>query len=419
MKPSILRKMFAGYMLFGISMGLVFPVFASFFVTPKEGMSFWFTISCLLAGIVMGACTYGLMKLILINKIQKIADVAYQIRNKDLTHSCDIDSNDVIGEIVTSFNDMNSELRKIISDLHEHTVQIEKSVTQVASVSADTAQGADIQFHAVYKIKQDIQTFMELIQSVSDRAKESLKLTGSTRGNVSEGDKITNQTLQVINQLSEHFNEASQSIVKLRNDIESISEILEVIDSISEQTNLLALNAAIEAARAGEQGRGFAVVADEVRQLAQRTHEATSMTKEKITSLQQEANSSVQMMERSNEEASLGVKTVGEIKQNFESILQNMQQMENESQSIFQVSAEQLDTAREIAGNIESVSALAEASQTGSQGSASESEKLKTLTRELEALFGEFILDKNQVRREKNKQTDSIVTKSNDTVELF
>ena len=421
MRKSILRQMFAGFMVFGISMGLIFPYFAYLFVNPKEGMALWFAISCLVAGIIMGLFTYALMKMVLINKLKSIAKVANRIRDKDLSRECVIVSDDVIGDIVDSFNEMSKSLRQIISDLHEHTRQIETSVTEVASVSADTAQGADIQYHAVYKIKEEIAVFMESTESIAKRILESISLTTQTIGNVDQGNNITNQTMATINELADHFNEASTAIVKLRSDIESISSILEMIDSISEQTNLLALNAAIEAARAGEQGRGFAVVADEVRQLAQRTHDATSMTKEKISALQEEADSSVQMMERSTREAGLGVKTVTEIKKNFENILNNMKLTELESKEISAAAEQQLATAGEISNNIDSVSSLAKASQSGSQGSACESEKLKSLTRKLEHLFDQFILDEKDITKANRSSNHSDVVKvgDKDDIELF
>ena len=402
-------------------MGAIFPYFAALFVTPKEGMELWFTISCLIAGIIMGLFTYTLMKFVLIDKLKNIAVVAKKIRNKDLSQKCVITSEDVIGEIVDSFNDMSKELRHIISELHEHTRQIESSVTEVASVAADAAQGADIQYHAVDKIKQDIMVFMQSIESISDKAKKSFSLTAQTKDNVAQGDHTTDQTMLTINELADHFDEAQSTIIKLKDDIDSISEILEVIDSISEQTNLLALNAAIEAARAGEQGRGFAVVADEVRQLAQRTHDATSMTKEKIMTLQSEANSSVKMMERSTKEASMGVATVNKIKANFENILQDISHLETDSKEIYSVAEQQITTADEISNNIESVSSLALASQTGSQGSASESEKLKRLTRELDHLFDQFILDDQKTatpqKPEQKSQSDN--PGNNGPVELF
>ena len=392
MKTSILRNMFLAYLGFGLMMGICFPFFADFFVTWKEGMYLGFTISCLVAGVVMGLATFQIMKVMLIRKLERISIVTRAISNKDLTYECVIESHDVIGEIIESFNVMSENLRSIIGALQTNSHNIETSVQRVSRVASETADGADLQFSEVQQVQQAVTQLTNAVNSVENKTEEALSLSENAQQSVTEGGHIISRTENVIKMLAEQFEHTSDTISELKKETENIGTVLEVIQGISEQTNLLALNAAIEAARAGEQGRGFAVVADEVRTLAQRTQESTHTIQEIIESLQKQANSAERITHTSSEEAANGVEIVLQARQSFGHVTEAMNAMSNMSDEIKHSIDSQLQLVNEINTNISNVSEIANRSQSGAHDSAEESEQLLVMSKELDEMFGQFKL---------------------------
>ena len=392
MKTSILRNMFLAYLGFGILMGICFPFFADFFVTWKEGMYIGFTISCLVAGIIMGLATFQIMKIMLIRKLEKISKVTRAISNNDLSYNCVIESHDVIGDIIDSFNLMSENLRSMISALQTNSHNIETSVQRVSRVAAETADGADLQFNEVQQVQQAMTELTNVVDAVTHKTDEALDLSQNAQQSVTEGGEIISQTENVIKMLAEQFEHTSATISELKKETENIGTVLEVIQGISEQTNLLALNAAIEAARAGEQGRGFAVVADEVRTLAQRTQESTHTIQEIIESLQTQANSAEKITQTSSKEAANGVDIVIKAKESFEHVTETMNAMGSMSNEIKQSADSQLQLVNEIDHNISNVSDIASKSQSGAHDSAEESEQLLVMSKELDDMFHQFKL---------------------------
>jgi methyl-accepting chemotaxis protein len=392
MKTSILRNMFLAYLGFGIMMGIIFPFFADFFVTWKDGMYIGFTISCLVAGVVMGLATFQIMKVMLVRKLETISEVTRAISNNDLTYNCEIESDDVIGEIIDSFNVMSENLRTKISALQTNCHNIETSVQRVSRVASETAEGADLQFSEVQQVQQAVSQLTSVVDAVNHKTDEALNLSQNARQSVTQGSQIISQTENVIKMLSEQFEHTSATISELKKETENIGTVLEVIQGISEQTNLLALNAAIEAARAGEQGRGFAVVADEVRTLAQRTQESTHTIQEIIEGLQKQANSAEQITQASSKEAANGVAIVIKAKESFEHVTETMNAMTSMSNDIKLSTDSQLQLVNEIDNNISNVSNIASRSQSGAHDSAEESEQLSVLSKQLDDMFGQFKL---------------------------
>jgi len=214
------------------------------------------------------------------------------------------------------------------------------------------------------------------VQEVATSTNETATAANACGKATAEGFKIVEHNLQSIHELDVAFQKTSDAINKLGNDSESIGSILDTIRNIAEQTNLLALNAAIEAARAGEQGRGFAVVADEVRTLAQRTQTATEEINDLIDSLQDGVKGAVSTVEAGHQKVGESVVNAGDVKKALETIQSSIESTIEMSTQIACATKEQTATANDIAQNIENVNIMA--TQT-----AQTAEHAKTLNAEL------------------------------------
>jgi methyl-accepting chemotaxis protein len=303
MKPSILRNLFLSYLALGLLMGLLLPFYANIFVEWHPGAKSWFTIGCIVAGLSIGAVNYLLCKQILLSRLKQISVVAHAISEKDISHNCSIQSKDLVGEIISSFNLMTTNLREIISQIGTSSTQLEDQSRQLTRVSDLGMESATRQHSETDHVAQTISEFSNSVEQIAESASENATITEDADNKAREGALVATDAIGSITTLSAKINRAAELISKLEEKNESIGGVLDVILNIADQTNLLALNAAIEAARAGEQGRGFAVVADEVRTLATRTQKSTGEISSIICELQQNSRDAVHAMEDARSQA--------------------------------------------------------------------------------------------------------------------
>ncbi len=390
MKPSILRNLGIAFIAFGLAMGMIFPVYAQFFVEWKPGMKTWFIIGCLVAGTTIGIVNYILVKYVLLSKLRRIADVANAISAKDLSHSCGLQSDDVIGEIVDSFNNMTGTLRNMVSQVHKATEQLGGAAAQLSQSTEQSTQRVRQQQRETNHMVEAIHEMADSNRAVAESASEAVAAVDEANSNSHSGRRVVNQTIDDINRLASEMDQAAGVLAKLEADSENIGGVLDVIRGIAEQTNLLALNAAIESARAGEAGRGFAVVADEVRNLASRTQQSTQEINQMIERLQEGARQAVSVMQQSREQTHRSMEQAGQAGQALDAIAGAVDNISSMNTRIAAASEQQRASAETIERNVMAISDIAEESVEGAHQVSQASEELNLLAERLRSYVTDF-----------------------------
>ncbi len=355
MKPSILRNLLLASLGFGLAVGVIFPLFADLFVTWKPGMYAWFSVAALVAGATVGAANYWLVHRILVNRLHRIAEVADAIGNGDLTHRCSLISDDTVGRIVEAFNRMAATLRDLIggvanqsSQAQSDTQSIQQSVSGIrdrfAEQQAETRQIVDAMAYMRQKGGEVAATASQVAQSTA----KALEVAH-------DGAKVVAEAVSGMATIEQTVSHAAENVHVLGERSDNIGAIVAVIRGIAEQTNLLALNAAIEAARAGEQGRGFAVVADEVRKLAEKTGSATEEIGQLIGGIQAQVRDTVVSMNESREHVQAGVTRAEKAGRSLAEILESIQGISGMMARITTLSGEQQQLVGDIVGRAERI----------------------------------------------------------------
>ncbi len=321
MTSSVLKQLLLAFLAFGLGIGLVFPFYAGIFVDWKPGMYGWFFASCLVAGTMIGAANYWFVNVILLSRLRRIAEAATQISERNLTHHCRIDSNDTVGEIVGAFNKMADNLRGLIGEMGGMSGQVEQDTRSIQGRIGDLRG----QFSGQHEATQEIVSAVDQLSgTVSDISETSRRVVDSAHNAVAlakSGGNVVAETISGMGEIDQTVTRVSADIHQLGERSDQIGAIIAVIRGIADQTNLLALNAAIEAARAGEQGRGFAVVADEVRKLAEKTGTATEEIGQMIGSVQDQVRQTVVGMTHSQSQVKIGVDKAGKAGASLAAIL--------------------------------------------------------------------------------------------------
>ncbi|WP_321325544.1 methyl-accepting chemotaxis protein [Thiomicrorhabdus sp.] len=389
-KPSILRNMFLAFMSFGFLMGVIFPIFANLFVEWKEGMLVWFILSCIIAGISIGLINFWLLNKMLLRRLQRIGEVANAISNNDVSHKCSLESYDFIGDMASSFNLMSQNLRTMIERILDVSQQLSSASTDMVSVTQTTQSGVEKQKSDTYNVAQAVETMNRAVEEMSNHAQGALNSVDEANRATEKGNIVVNDTVESISALAQQVQEAANVIKSLEQDSDTIGSILDVIKDIAEQTNLLALNAAIEAARAGEHGRGFAVVADEVRILASKTQESTTKIESTIVQLQEAAREAVDVMTLGSNKATLSVKQVNEAGLSLKMIETAISNIHKMNSQIFQASDNQTKQAELVDSNVKQISDVAINVSQGAEQTFQSCTHVGDLSNQLSNLIGQF-----------------------------
>lgn len=383
MKYSILRKLLLSFLVFGVGVALVFPFYADFFVDWKPGMLLWFVVGCLVAGIAIGVVNYWLVNIILLSKLRRISEIAIAISNKDISHTCSLQSADTIGEIVDSFNKMAENLRDLIGQSIILSDKVHVGSARIVDFMHDTTSNLNEQHSKADEIGHAVGNLANTITEIAEHAKEAAVGAREAAQIARDGGSVVSKSVHGMRQIENSVNQAAESIQELNKHSESIGQTVTLIKEISDQTNLLALNAAIEAARAGEQGRGFSVVADEVRKLAERAVSATSEISTMVVAIRQQTADVISHMKNSSTEVQRGVENANLAGKSLEKIVSSVSQVTTMVESVASTTARQKeDVIRVEKTMVEITNLIDKSSSIISQG--------EIASRELDALSGDL-----------------------------
>jgi methyl-accepting chemotaxis protein len=326
----------------------------------------------------------------LIEYMKELSGAAAKIADNDLNVRIEPKSEqDVLGN---SFKTMIINLTEIVRTLNDNASQLVSAAGEIASSSEEMSRGAQEQSNQVSQVSTAVEEMTATILESSKNASEASDASKGASETATNGGTLVSDTITGMQRISSVVRESSESIGKLAKSADEIGEIIGVIDDIADQTNLLALNAAIEAARAGEQGRGFAVVADEVRKLAERTGKATGEITEMIKGIQKDTSEAVESMETGIGEVDKGRELTDKAGSSLTDIVNMSQQVMDMIQQIATASEEQSAAAEQISKNIESVSAITRQTASGAEQSAAAAEQLNRQAEGLKHVVERFKL---------------------------
>ncbi|MDF1581897.1 MAG: methyl-accepting chemotaxis protein [Methyloprofundus sp.] len=322
--------------------------------------------------------------------ISGIKDASEKLAQGDLSSRLQLDNKDEFADVAHSFNKMAGQFADVVRELERSIEQLASGAEELSMTSIQTNQGVKRQQEEVEQVATAMTQMAATVQEVARSASSTAMATKSAHQQATNGRAIVNSSVSAITALSEEIGVATEVVRQLEADGESIGSVLDVIRGIAEQTNLLALNAAIEAARAGEQGRGFAVVADEVRTLASRTQVSTTEIQSMIERLQQGTRKAVGVMNESQQRTQTTIQETQKESEFLENITNAVTEIDDMCTQIASASEEQSIVADSISRSIEHINGVTMDAAQGSQQVTESSQILAQLASDLQALIARF-----------------------------
>ncbi|MBH0074972.1 methyl-accepting chemotaxis protein [Pseudoalteromonas sp. SWYJ118] len=308
----------------------------------------------------------------------------------DLTRRLTVENDDEFGDLSHSFNIFIEKIQHSIEQVKESTEQLDTAIESLVSQTHSSLSMYDDQSKRTDSVAAAINQFSATSMDISNNAESASQLAKNADEHSTQNQEALSHSVATIHQLSANMEKAQQTINSLNTHTASIGQVLEVIKGVSEQTNLLALNAAIEAARAGEAGRGFAVVADEVRQLAHRTQQSTQEIEDTVSQLQKGSNLAVELMKTSLQDSEKSVQQADAVGNLMSHVIQAIKQINDENHSVASATDEQNQVVKLLDTDIQTINALSIQGKANLNDTLNECTKLKQQFSALENMVQKF-----------------------------
>ncbi len=342
------------------------------------------------AGIILVSL---LLRRIVIAPVNRLADTIHAIeRDNNLNLRTQVTSHDEIGRMSTAFNSMLDNIHDSMKQVNQTVSRLADSGNRINQVATESTEAVHHQQMQTSSVASAMEQMEAATHSVAASAENTVSASDMALQESTDGASIAQQAITAIEQLQQHIEQATGVIQKLDSQSQNVGRVLEVIQKIAEQTNLLALNAAIEAARAGEQGRGFAVVADEVRTLASRTHNSTEEINVIIAELQGDAKDAVTVMTQALDAAGAGVEQVQRCNTALTNINEEVRVINDLNHQVANAVREQSEMASSVEHSITEISRGADETAERSEHLNRVSDELAQLSQQLEQMINRFQL---------------------------
>ena len=352
-----------------------------------------------MTGIIVGTITIAILFIVAVpiaraitTSLKEIIDSLQDIAqdNGDLTVRLTTGSQDEIGDLVYWFNSFIEKLQGVIKNVVDTALPLAETSNTIQKLSEQTIDSFSRQSNSVIQSRQSVEEMSQSVAEITSNAAEAADSARNASVEADKGKSVVESTVKGIRELADNVTHSAETINQLQEDTNRVNVVLEVIRGIAEQTNLLALNAAIEAARAGEQGRGFAVVADEVRNLASRTQESTQEINQMLEQLQSAASQAVSMMESSRNSVKASVESANAAGESLVSITETVNTITDMNGAIAVATEQQHQVSGVMVGHVEDIQTCADEASTASTEIADVSVQLAELASELEKVALQF-----------------------------
>lgn len=374
--------------------GSVYLVSSTAGIDAARASLFSSTLVIVLCSLLLAAAIAWLIQAAILGPLRAIVAAMQDIAegDSDLTHRLDDSGRDEIGDLARGFNAFVGRIHSTISHASDSADQLTRSAAATREISSRNSASATMQQDEIQQVATALNEMASTVQEVASNVAQAADNATNADAESKAGRAVVAETMEAIRSLANDIGRASDVIERLQQDSENIGSVLDVIRGIAEQTNLLALNAAIEAARAGEQGRGFAVVADEVRTLASRTQSSTEEIHGMIERLQHGSREAVEAMSEGRRQAHESVNKAERASQSLGAITQAVDSIRDMTAQIATASREQSQVTDEINARIANISQVATSTASGAQENSERSTEMAALSSDLLHTVNQFRL---------------------------